>query len=228
MADQVATSLARWGGVLQSDARASLLTALMSGTAHTQSELGRFLRLAPSSVSEHVRVLLDAGLVITETQGRHRYVRLADSDVADLLERLATRNLGSDAIVPLPKIAADLAFARSCYRHLAGELAVRLFDGLARDGWIRETEGNLHVTEKGLGRFGDLGLRPDARKAPAVRACLDWSHRRHHLAGRFGDALFERGLAAGWIRRHPHRPRVIQLTVHGRTELPHLLPIEVP
>lgn len=228
MPDLDATTLARWGGVLHSEARASLLTALMSGTAHTHTELAKFLRLAPSSVSEHVGVLLEAGLIVTEAQGRHRYVRLVDGAVADLLERLANRELGAGARVPLPKIAADLSFARSCYGHLAGELAVRLFDGLLLERWTEEIEGQLLLTDNGLAQFRGLDIRPDRGHAPPVRACLDWSQRRHHLAGRFGDALLCHGLEAGWFRRHARRPRVIELTTCGRTELPRLLPIEVP
>jgi DNA-binding transcriptional ArsR family regulator len=222
-----AKSLARWGGLLHSEARASLLTALMSGTAHTHTELARFLRLAPSSVSEHVGVLLDAGLIVTEAQGRHRYVRLADGDVAELLERLANRDLGPGARAPLPRIAADLSFARSCYGHLAGELAVCLFDGLLRERWIEPAEGHLRLTECGIARFDELDVRPDRGHAPPVRACLDWSHRRHHLAGRYGDALLSRGLEIGWFRRHARRPRVLELTSCGRTDFPRLFPIEV-
>lgn len=224
MPDHDARRLARWGGVLHSEARASLLTALMSGTAHTNAELARHLGLAPSSVSEHVGVLLDAGLVTIEAQGRHRYVRLADGEVADLLERLSNRELGA-APLPLPKVAPDLAFARSCYGHLAGELAVDLFDGLARDAWIEEADGQWHLTARGHTGFEALDVRPRRGPTAPVRACLDWSHRRHHLAGRFGDALLARALDAGWLRRHPQRPRVIRLTESGRSELPRHLPI---
>jgi DNA-binding transcriptional ArsR family regulator len=228
MADRDAVTLARWGAVLHSEARTALLTALMSGTAHTHTELANFVRLAPSSVSEHVGVLLDAGLIVTEAQGRHRYVRLAGGDIADLLERLANRDLGAGAQVPLPKVAADLSFARSCYGHLAGELAVRLYDGFLQDAWTEEADGNVRVTPHGIARLSALDVRPDRGRTLAVRACLDWSHRRHHLAGRLGDTLLTRGLDAGWFRRHARRPRVIELTACGRSDLPRLFPIEVP
>ncbi len=64
-------------------------------------------------------------------------------------------------------------------------------------------EGAL-VTEKGkdfLGEFG-IDLSDGSRsKRPLCRTCLDWSERRHHIAGRVGAALFQRMLDLGWVAR---------------------------
>lgn len=224
--DPDAARIARLGAVLASESRASILAALLSGTAHTHTELARFLGRSVSSVSEHVGVLVDAGLVRVEPQGRHRYVRLADAGVADLLERLSTRD--SDSAVPLPRVPGELAFARSCYGHLAGALGVGMFDAMTAHRWVESADGALHLTQAGTDAFASLGVVTTPSRTPAVRACLDWSQRRPHLAGAYGDALLEQLLRRGWLRRHPTRPRALQLTRAGRTELPATFHIEVP
>jgi len=83
-ADQIAIV----GSALGSDARAAIVSSLMGGTAHTGVELARHCRLARSTVSEHLGVLVDAGLVTVEPQGRHRYFRLRSPEVAELIEAL--------------------------------------------------------------------------------------------------------------------------------------------
>ncbi|MGJ3264790.1 MAG: hypothetical protein ACFE0R_16295 [Salinarimonas sp.] len=46
------------------------------------------------------------------------------------------------------------------------------------------------------------------------RACLDWSERRAHLAGRIGAALCETAFARGWIARMPDS-RAVRITPAG-------------
>src|SRR5690348_7316613 len=69
-------------------ARAEILTALMTGQALTATELASVAGVTKQTLSMHVAKLTDAGLLAVEKQGRHRYFRLADRDVADLLESL--------------------------------------------------------------------------------------------------------------------------------------------
>ena len=226
MPDHDVARIARLGAVLASESRASILSALMAGTGHTHTELARFLGRSVSSVSEHVGVLVDAGLVRVEPQGRHRYVRLADAGVAELIEHISRREI--DTAAPLPRVPAELAFARSCYGHLAGRLGVTLLDGMTARGWVEYGDGSMHLTDVGVHAFDELGVTPRAGRTPAVRACLDWSQRRPHLAGAYGDALLDTLLGRRWLRRHTTRPRVLELTRLGRTELPTAFHIEVP
>jgi hypothetical protein len=200
----------------------------MGGTAHTNGELARHLGLAPSSVSEHVGVLLDAGLVRVEAQGRHRYVRLAGAHTAELLERVGVM-ASLDSAPPAPRVPAALAFARSCHGHLAGSLGVGLYNGLLADGTLLAADdGQLRVTSEGAQRFDVLGVEPPAKGRVAVRPCLDWSERRHHLAGGMADNLLDHFLSNGWLRRHPHMPRALQLGTAGRRVFTDQLKIEVP
>jgi DNA-binding transcriptional ArsR family regulator len=63
-------------------ARASMLSALMSGQALTAGELADEAGVSPQTASSHLAKLMDAGLTRMEKQGRHRYYRLASPDVA--------------------------------------------------------------------------------------------------------------------------------------------------
>src|SRR4029453_18699253 len=69
-------------------ARAEILTALMAGQALTATELAAVAGVTKQTVSTHLGKLLDAQLLAVESQGRHRYFRLAHRDVAQLLEGL--------------------------------------------------------------------------------------------------------------------------------------------
>ena len=70
-------------------ARANMLTGLMSGRALTATELAHQAGITPQTASSHLAKLESGGLIEQEKQGRHRYYRLADPDVAGVLEGLA-------------------------------------------------------------------------------------------------------------------------------------------
>src|SRR3546814_10948076 len=60
----------------------------MTGQALTATELAAVAGITKQTASAHLAKLLDAQLLAVETQGRHRYFRLAERDVAQLLESL--------------------------------------------------------------------------------------------------------------------------------------------
>lgn len=202
---------------LASPSRAAIVGALMSGTAHTGRELARHVGVAPSTASEHLGVLIDAGLVEVEAQGRSRYFRLASRDVATFVESALALAAATTA-VPRPRPPTALAFARSCYDHLAGELGVRLYGRLVESGALSVADGEVALTPAGARLLE--GLEIDVYQAttrrPLARTCLDWTQRRHHLAGALGAALLGTMLDQGWLRRHPGRRRELHLTAAGR------------
>jgi DNA-binding transcriptional ArsR family regulator len=51
-------------------------------------ELARHAAVAPSTASEHLSRLLDAGFITVEGQGRYRYIRIAGAEIAQMLESL--------------------------------------------------------------------------------------------------------------------------------------------
>jgi DNA-binding transcriptional ArsR family regulator len=208
-------SVAAVAAVLAEESRATMCMALLDGRAWTVSELAHAARIAPSTASEHVRVLHDAGFVRTLKQGRHRYVRLSGSQVAEAIERLA--NLaGPEPPRGLTQSvrARRLAYARTCYDHLAGRLGVALRDGLVGNGLISDQDG-LAVTERGWVAFAALGIDVQRPRRALLRECLDWTERREHLAGALPAAILRRAQDAGWVSRDPHRA----VTVHDNAWL---------
>jgi DNA-binding transcriptional ArsR family regulator len=197
-------------------ARADILTALMAGQALTATELTQVADVTKQTMSAHLAKLVDARLVAVESQGRHRYFRLADRDVAHLLESLmgVAYRTGAVRLNASPREPL-LRKARICYDHLAGDLGVLAFDGLERRGIIRRERDAVVLTHAGERFCERHGLEiPASRRRPACRVCLDWSARRHHLAGALGAALLARCFAQGWARREPGT-RVVKFSAPG-------------
>lgn len=210
-------SIAGVAALLGDPARANMLTALMDGRALTVSELAGAAGVALPTASGHLAKLAEAGLLTAEKQGRHRYYRLSDPDVAAVLEGLmgVAQRTGGGRVRAGPRDGA-LRTARVCYDHLAGERGVALMQGLTRQGWL--TEGpDPTVTPAGrtaLSAFGiDLERLAKSRR-PLCRTCLDWSERKSHLGGALGAALLGEVLARGWARRG--EARVIAFSPAGR------------
>ena len=114
-------------------ARANMLSALLAGKALTASELANEAGVTVQTASSHLSKLESGGLIAGVKQGRHRYFRLADPDVARMLETImgVAARAGHLRTRPGPSDPA-MRHARVCYDHLAGELAVQMFDYLAR------------------------------------------------------------------------------------------------
>jgi DNA-binding transcriptional ArsR family regulator len=203
-------------------ARAEILTALTGGQALTATELAGVAGVTKQTVSAHLAKLLDAQLVAVESQGRHRYFRLDDQDVAQLLESLmgVAYRTGAVRLRASPREPA-LRKARVCYDHLAGELGVLVFDGLEQRRFLRTGGEGLQLTGNGQRFFAGLGIDVEAlvsRRRPLCRACLDWSVRRHHLAGALGAALLDRCFELGWARRAKDS-RVVNFSRSGEQAL---------
>lgn len=197
--------LAEVAAVLADDSRATMCLALIDGRAWTVTELAHAARVAPSTASEHVRTLTEAGFVRSLKQGRHRYVRLAGGQVAELIERLANHaGPVSPRGLRASVRARRLAEARTCYDHLAGRLGVALRDGMLAEGLIDDRDG-LAVTPRGRNVLAELGVELRKTRRPLLRDCLDWTERREHLAGAMPAAILHRAEAAGWLVRDPHR-----------------------
>jgi DNA-binding transcriptional ArsR family regulator len=198
-------------------ARAEMLTALLGGQALTATELAEVADVTKQTVSAHLSRLLEGGLLSVEAQGRHRYFRLADDDVAQLLESLmgVAYRTGALRLRSSPREPA-LRKARVCYDHLAGELGVLAFDAFQRRGWLRHDEHGLRLSPDGEDLCKQWGIAmPDASsRRPPCRVCLDWSARRHHLAGQVGAALLERCYALGWAKRRKGT-RIVDFNARG-------------
>jgi len=213
--------IAAVASMLADNTRAEILCVLMDGRAHTGGELARSVGVSASTASEHLSKLLDAGMVTVAAQGRHRYFRLAGREIARLLEAMGAAPV-ADNRIPKPKAPAALVFARTCYDHLAGELAVRIYDELVAAGHLEEHDDHhLTLTESGAASLAGLGVDVDhaiSARRPTVRPCLDWTERRHHLAGSAASALLDAMIDRKWLARGT-TPRAIRVTERGRVEL---------
>ena len=206
--------------------RAAMLAALLDGRALPAGELAYAAgAISAQAASMHLAKLVAGGLLSVEREGRHRYYRLAHAGVAEALEALAGLT-PKPLLPPLSPAAARLRYARSCYDHLAGEIGVAVMQALMKQGLIRrEEEKRVSVTPSGIRWFHELGievaqLRPG--RHGIARACLDWTQRRHHLAGPLGARLFERLIELEWLRRE-RRSRIVRVTPAGQRRLASLL-----
>ncbi|GLZ75286.1 transcriptional regulator [Actinorhabdospora filicis] len=206
MIDPQAGGLAELAQALADRTRAAVLLALLDGRAWTPGELARLTGVAPSTMSGHLARLTEAGLVAHTAQGRHRYVRVAGSEVAELVETLSSR-----LDRPLPPVTSlrtanrrrALAVARTCYDHLAGRLGVAVTSALVRTGRVDHTAGRPPVlTGAGEEWFAALGADLDAMataRRPLLRECLDWTERLPHLAGTAAAYLRTVAAERGWV-----------------------------
>ena len=229
--------IAEVGALVGDPTRAQLLTLLLDGRASTVGELARASHVALSTASEHLGRLHYAGLVEVRAQGRHRYYRLAGPEVAGLLEAMqalpapgsasaphspAGRNAGqpaaagSDALQAASRTPSELRFARTCYDHLAGSLAVALHDLLITDH--DGTPELAPAAPAALALLGVSDIRPGSSRRPRLRNCLDWSERRPHLAGATGAALLSCLLDRDLLARRS-TPRAVRLTRAGQDAL---------
>jgi len=220
-ASTTGTDLAALASLLADSTRAAFCLALLDGRAWTAGELARHAGVAASTATEHLHLLVHGGLLAEERQGRHRYVRLAGEQAAELIEQLALFAPRTDAPPPTLSAASRnkaLARARTCYDHLAGTLGVSITDAMTDRGLISWDAG-LAITPEGERWLADLGIAvPAGSRRPPVRSCLDWTERRPHLAGSVGAAICAHAFDSGWIRRIG-TGRAVAVTANGSRAL---------
>jgi hypothetical protein len=160
--------------------------------------------------------------VRVEPRGRQRLYRLASQSIADALEVLI---LLAPAL-PVSSLRGahardDLRRGRLCYDHLAGRAGVALAEQLVVSGLLVPTASDFTVSPAGRNAFAELGIDTaglEARPRPLTRACMDWSERRHHLAGSLGAALSAELVRRGWVETR-EASRAVTVTPSGRQAL---------
>ncbi|MAO56955.1 MAG: transcriptional regulator [Rhodospirillaceae bacterium] len=218
-----ALNLAEVGSLIGDQARAQMLTALLDGRALTAGELAWCAGITPQTASGHLAKLQTAGLLAMEKQGRHRYFRLSSPTVAGMLESMQVVCAVDTPkrIRPESRMDADLRQARTCYDHLAGVLGVALADALAERAVIDFSGDGGLVTSAGRDFLDGFGLdmaKLEKGKRHFCRPCLDWSERRHHIAGAVGAGLADRLFDLKWIERIKDS-RAVRVTPAGRKGL---------
>lgn len=219
------TSIAGIASVIADPSRAEMLDVLLDGEAHPIGRLARRAGITAATASSHLRRLVDARLVTVSRAGRERHVKLAGPQVAEVLERLATL-AAPNLRGACPRIDR-LRFARTCYDHLAGALGILVTTRLVDRGWLHRTSDNLEPAPPLFDWLAAHGHPVVLDRRPLSRACLDWTEREPHVAGRIGTALADVFLAERWVARI-RDSRALRLTERGRAALHRELGVELP
>jgi DNA-binding transcriptional ArsR family regulator len=213
--------------LLADSSRVAMLISLIGGESRPAGELARIAGVSAQAASAHLAKLTDAELLCRERSGRHHYYRIAKPEVAIAIESIA-------AVTPHPKrpsLAHErpehqmLRYARTCYDHLAGQLAIELCDCLLKRDFLRSNESWLDITSKGSSKLKEIGIESSALrtgKRPLVKPCLDWTERKPHIAGALGSALLASMRERQWIISQTGS-RAVRLTDVGRQGLESLL-----
>jgi DNA-binding transcriptional ArsR family regulator len=213
-------SLAAVAGAIADPARSQMLCALLDGHARTATELAALADVGASTASGHFLRLREQGLVEMHAQGRHRYYRLANAQVAHALEALLSiTSIRKPAFKP--STPSVLKHARTCYDHCAGEISVKLHDDLLKAGWIRQENRDYLLTQHGAEQLTRLGVDVDAllqQRRRLAYPCMDWSERAPHIGGALGAALLDLMLKRGWVNRHLDS-RALTVTTKGSHNL---------
>lgn len=222
--------------------RARVLKALADGRALPAGRLAEEAGVSASTISNHLTVLLNHGLVTVDKQGRHRYYRLATHEVEGVLEALAKLAPRT----PITSLRAHtrahaVRAARTCYRHLAGQAGVDLFQRFISAGWITGSDGLHHpelagdrLSSSGKGQHYRLTLSGSEALAEwgieqsllsttrSLRYCIDWTEQAQHLAGPLGTTITAHLFDLGWIVRNKI-PRSVDITDKGAAGLASLV-----
>jgi len=214
--------LAAIGRLIGDQNRAHILRILLGGAPQSGSALADAAGISRSLASAHLKQLTAGRLVRAEPRGRQQLYSIASESVADALETLMllapptpVRSLRGSVHL------RDLRWARMCYDHLAGAVGVAVTEALAAREAIGEQDGSWVLGASGAEVFGELGIdvaNVPRRTRPLLRPCLDWTERRHHLAGGLGAALAAELARRGWMHRR-EGSRIVTLTPAGYASL---------
>ena len=207
-----ATSITRIAGLVGEAGRIQMLTALLDGNGHSASELAMAAAVSPQTASSHLSKLLSGGLIVSERNGRQRLFRLKSTDVAVAVEALGAlaQNSGTSAM-------PEMRFARTCYDHLGGVLAIAVRNELLCQGAIRHRKNEFTVTPAGKQILKSLAIEVEplhALRRSFAHKCLDWTERHHHIGGAVGAALLSRFMDWKWLARM-RDTRAVRLTHAG-------------
>ena len=210
--------LAAIGRLIGDPNRARILQVLMGGVPQSGSALAEAAGISRSLASAHLTKLTAGRLVRAERRGRQQLYSLAGGQVAEALETL-------QLLAPATPVRSlrgstrmrNLRWARTCYDHLAGVTGVAVTEALAAREAIGELDGAWVLGPAGAQVFGEAGIEVESvprRTRPLLRPCMDWTERRHHLAGGLGAAVATELTRRGWVRRQ-EGSRIVSVTQAG-------------
>lgn len=217
-------------GLIGEKSRAIMLWNLLDGRAYTATELAMCADISKQACSNHLSKLVEGNLLTIENQGRHKYYRFANDRVAHAVENIAYLLPDLNHFEKLsPKSTEGIKYARTCYDHIAGSLGVKIAGGMLKKEIIREKDKKYIVTAEGASWLESFGINLPAlqhMKRKLAYPCLDWSERKHHIAGALGAAILNAFLDRDWIRQKTNT-RELLITPLGMMKLSECLHIDV-
>lgn len=212
----VQSGFSRVAEALSDPAREAMVSALADGKAMPAGELAVIAGVSPQSASAHLQKLVEANVLSVWAQGRFRYYRISDEDVASLIENLVDLAAKADAQGrKRAGVAEELRRSRSCYCHLAGQLGVSLKDALIRRKFVAVGGREGHVTDRGLEWCCAEEIDFAPSRSPHFRLCNDWTERVPHFSGAFANAILKRLTETRCVEAGK-MPRALKLTRKGR------------
>ncbi|AXT61160.1 transcriptional regulator [Aquimarina sp. AD10] len=228
--EELENQFSKIASILGDKSRAIILWSLLDGRAYTATELAISANISRQSASNHLTKLTEVQLLTVEKQGRHRYYKLANAKVAHVIESMASLiSLTKEyKKTKAPKLT-DFTYFRTCYDHIAGSVGVKITNALLNHKIIEVSGKDYKVTNSGKKWFNSLGIDIDAikqKKRSFAFQCLDWSERKHHIAGALGASILETMIEKDWIRKKANS-RELTMTSTGKKELKNRLNIDV-
>jgi DNA-binding transcriptional ArsR family regulator len=210
--------------------RTNILWTLLDNRAYTATELASSADTSPQNISMHLNKLVKADLLTVERQGRHKYYRFSKPEVAYAIEAIGNL-LPNDKhkMITSNNDNSAIKYCRTCYDHLAGKVGVLITESLLKHQIVEIETNTYKVTKKGVLFFSELDINIEHLKEYRrilAKPCLDWSERKHHLAGALGASLLDKMLSLNYIRK-TNNSRAIVITSKGQLHLYDKLKISV-
>lgn len=212
--------ISRISTIIGDPVRSVILWTLLDNRAYTAIELANVVETSPQNISIHLSKLVNADLLTVESQGRHKYYKLLNPEIAGVIEGIANL-VPKERQKKVTDNNSGIKYCRTCYDHLAGKIGVEITAKLIDEKYIVLDNKAFLVTEEGKNFFNNLGIDLEALKKQKrifAKPCLDWSERKHHLSGSLAAALLNKMFEMDWIRRIDNS-RAVSITANGQKAL---------
>jgi len=212
--------ISRISTIIGDPVRSVILWTLLDNRAYTAIELANVVETSPQNISIHLSKLVNADLLTVESQGRHKYYKLLNHEIAGVIEGIANL-VPKERQKKVTDNNSGIKYCRTCYDHLAGKIGVEITAKLIDKKYIVLDNKSFLVTDEGKTFFEDLGIDLEALKKQKrifAKPCLDWSERKHHFSGSLAAALLNKMFEMDWIRRIDNS-RAVSITANGQKAL---------
>lgn len=212
--------ISRISTIIGDPVRSVILWTLLDNRAYTAIELANVVETSSQNISIHLSKLVNADLLTVESQGRHKYYKLLNPEIAGVIEGIANL-VPKERQKKVTDNNSGIKYCRTCYDHLAGKIGVEITAKLIDEKYIVLDNKAFLVTEEGKNFFNNLGIDLEALKKQKrifAKPCLDWSERKHHFSGSLAAALLNKMFEMDWIRRIDNS-RAVSITASGQKAL---------